>query len=96
MADDAHPVAAHELAITQRHNMELQFVGGNWVRIAPSPCIDRRALTMLAVAMPPTMAVMVRVTITSSRLNPECERMNRCHMPSGRAIAAPESDELCQ
>jgi len=24
---------ARELAITQRHNMEVQFVGGNWVRI---------------------------------------------------------------
>jgi prepilin-type N-terminal cleavage/methylation domain-containing protein len=24
---------AREMAITQRHNMEIQFVGGNWVRI---------------------------------------------------------------
>lgn len=24
---------AREMAITQRHNMEVQFVGGNWVRI---------------------------------------------------------------
>lgn len=24
---------AREMAITQRHNMELQFVGGNWIRI---------------------------------------------------------------
>src|ERR1051325_7253404 len=24
---------AREMAITQRHNMELQFIGGNWVRV---------------------------------------------------------------
>ena len=38
---------AREMAITQRHNMEIQFVGGNWIRVVRHE-IDPAVTTVLA------------------------------------------------
>ncbi len=38
---------AREMAITQRHNMEVQFVGGNWVRVVRHETSGPVATTIL-------------------------------------------------
>lgn len=57
---------AREMAITQRHNMEVQFIGGNWIRIVrhETPGIATTVITSVALESNATFSRTTAVTDT--------------------------------